>query len=370
MIARSLKRRCCTVSFAIRQPLLRGRGRAVTAAGETAALLEAAASALDLRHTISQRVLAVAGQYWLVKAADFDLQVLRSSEESAAELLETTKRLIAADQVPAAEEVHPFEIVFFRNLFGLLLLAPLIFRQGLGTLRTTKLRLHLLRAACFLGAMLCWFSAIPHVTLVDAISLNFTAPIFITILAAFILREQVRARRWAAVAFGFAGALIILRPGFQEFNIWLILVLGDAIIWSFAAIVIRILTRTDSPTIVVAHMFIWVTPASFVLALLVWRTPSVETLTVLFALSLASTIGHISMTRAFHAAEASVLVPFDYTRLVFGGLIGFLAFSEIPDWWTLFGAAVIIGSALYIAHREAVLARAGRQTETMGSSRP
>lgn len=270
---------------------------------------------------------------------------------------------------PAAEEMHPFEIVFFRNLFGLLLLSPLIFRQGLGTLRTAKLKLHLLRAACFLGAMLCWFSAIPHVTLVDAISLNFTAPIFITILAAFILREQVRARRWTAVAFGFVGAIVILRPGFQEFNIWLILVLGDAIIWSFAAIVIRILTRTDTPTTIVAHMFMWVTPASFVLALFVWRTPSPETLLVLFALSLASTIGHVAMTRAFHAAEASMLVPFDYTRLVFGGLIGFLAFSEIPDWWTLFGAATIIGSALYIAHREAQLARTARRAEAAESGR-
>ena len=268
---------------------------------------------------------------------------------------------------PAAEEVHPFEIVFFRNLFGLVLLSPLIFRQGLGALRTTKLKLHLMRAACFLGAMLCWFSAIPHVTLVDAISLNFTAPIFITILAALVLHEQVRARRWTAVAFGFAGALVILRPGFQEFNFWLILVLGDATIWSIAAIVIRILTRTDSPTTIVAHMFMWVTPASFILALFVWHTPSWETLLVLFALSLASTIGHISMTRAFHAAEASVLVPFDYTRLVFGGLIGFLAFGEIPDKWTLAGAAVIIGSALYIAHREGQLSRAARETETAGT---
>ncbi len=268
---------------------------------------------------------------------------------------------------PAAEEVHPFEIVFFRNLFGLILLSPLIFRQGLGALRTTRLRLHLLRAACFLGAMLCWFSAIPHVTLVDAISLNFTAPIFITILAALVLHEQVRARRWTAVAFGFAGAIVILRPGFQEFNFWLILVLGDATIWSIAAIVIRMLTRTDSPTTIVAHMFMWVTPASFILALFVWHTPSWHTLMVLLALSLASTIGHVAMTRAFQAAEASVLVPFDYTRLVFGGLIGFLAFGEVPDTWTLAGAAVIIGSALYIAHREGRLSRAAQKAEPAGT---
>jgi outer membrane protein TolC len=95
-----------TVSFEIRQPLLRGRGRAVTTAVETAAQREAAAAALDLRHTVSQRVAAVASQYWLVKAAELDLAVLRASETSAAELLATTRRLIAADQVPAAEEVQ------------------------------------------------------------------------------------------------------------------------------------------------------------------------------------------------------------------------------------------------------------------------
>lgn len=262
---------------------------------------------------------------------------------------------------PAAAEVHPFEIVFFRNLFGLILLSPLIFRNGLSTLRTAKLKLHLLRAALFLGAMLCWFSAIPHVTLVDAISLNFTAPIFITILAALVLHENVRARRWTAVFFGFVGAIVILRPGFQEFNYWLIPVLGDATLWSVASIVIRILTRTDSPTTVVAHMFMWVTPASFILALFVWHTPSWETLLILFLLSLASTIGHIAMTRAFHAAEASVLVPFDYTRLVFGGLLGFLVFSEVPDKWTLVGAAIIVGSALYIAHREGQISRRATQ---------
>ena len=265
---------------------------------------------------------------------------------------------------PASEGLHSFEVVFFRNAFGLLMLAPMVLRAGLGTLRTANLNLHLFRAACFLGAMLCWFTAIKDgIPLADAIALNFLAPIFITIMAALVLRERVRARRWTAIAIGFAGALIILRPGIQEISLPAILVLGDAAIWSISAIIIRRLTKTDSSLTIVAHMFIWVTPVSFVLALFVWTGPSWINLFWLFVMSLCSTMGHVALTRAFAAAEASVVIPFDYTRLVFGTTLGFLAFGEVPDRWTILGAAVIIGSSLYIARREAQLARK-RQADT------
>lgn len=264
---------------------------------------------------------------------------------------------------PASEGLHSFEVVFFRNAFGVLMLAPMVLHAGLGTLRTANLKLHLFRALCFLGAMLCWFTAIKDgIPLADAIALNFLAPIFITIMAALVLRERVRARRWTAIAIGFAGALIILRPGIQEISLPAILVLADAAIWSVSAIVIRRLTKTDSSLTIVAHMFLWVTPVSLVLALFVWTGPSWTNLFWLFVMSLCSTMGHVALTRAFAAAEASVVIPFDYTRLVFGAALGYLAFGEVPDTWTILGAIVIIGSSLYIARREAKLARQ-RKTE-------
>jgi drug/metabolite transporter (DMT)-like permease len=265
---------------------------------------------------------------------------------------------------PASEGLHSFEVVFFRNAFGLLLLAPIVLRAGLHTLKTTRLDLHLFRAACFLGAMLCWFTAIKGgIPLADAVALNFLAPIFITILAAVALGERVRTRRWMAVAVGFAGALIILRPGAQAITLPAILALADAAIWSVSAVVIRRLSRTDSPLTIVTHMFIWVTPVSFVLALFVWTGPSWTNLFWLSVMSLLSTLGHVALTRSFAAAEASVVIPFDYTRLVFSAALGFLAFGEVPDRWTILGAAVIIGSSLYIARREAQLAR-NRQADT------
>ncbi|MFO0996289.1 MAG: DMT family transporter [Alphaproteobacteria bacterium] len=265
---------------------------------------------------------------------------------------------------PAAAEMHPFEIVFFRNALGLVFLSPLIFRSGIRVLRTARLPLHLLRATCFLAAMLCWFSAIPHIALVDAVTLNFTAPIFVTIIAAVILRERVRIRRWTAIIVGFAGALVVLRPGFQDVSTASILVLGDALIWSVSAAIIRILARTDSMTTIVAHMFIWVTPLSLIPALFVWQDPSWTAMAWLLGLAAASTVGHVAVTRAFTLAEISLLMPFDYTRLIFATTVGFFVFGEVPDLWTFVGAAIIVAAALYIAHREAQIARAARAAST------
>ncbi len=268
---------------------------------------------------------------------------------------------------PAAAEMHPFQIVFFRNALGLVLLSPLIFRSGIGVLRTTRLPLHILRATCFLAAMLCWFSAIPHIALVDAITLNFTAPIFVTILAAVILRERVRIRRWTAVIVGFAGALVVLRPGFQDISPAAVLVLADALIWSVSAAIIRLLSRTDVATTIVAHMFIWVTPMSLIPALFVWQDPSWEAMGWVFGLAAASTFGHVAITRAFTLAEVSLLMPFDYTRLIFAVIVGFFVFNEVPDVWTLIGGAIIVVAALYIAQREAQVARTARRAnESIG----
>ena len=269
---------------------------------------------------------------------------------------------------PASENLDAFVVVFIRNALGLALMSPFIFRAGLRTLRTDHLKLHLMRAACFLAAMLCWFTAIKNgIPLSDAVALNFLAPIFITILAALVLKEKVRARRWIAIALGFTGALIVLRPGLQDISLAAVLVLADAAIWSVSAVLIRRLARTDSSTTIVAHMFIWVTPASLLLALPYWTTPGWSNVAWLLVLSVCSTIGHVALTRALAAAEASQVIPFDYTRLVFATALGYLAFGEVPDRWTLTGAAVIIFSSLYIARREAQIARANR---TAGSPNP
>ena len=260
---------------------------------------------------------------------------------------------------PAAETLHPFELVFFRNLFGVAFLAPWLFRKRINLLRSPNLKLHWLRATLFLSAMLCWFSAIPNIDLVDAVSLNFMAPIFATVLSARILREVVRVRRWTAILIGFSGTLVILRPGFESISTAAVLVLADAVIWAFALILVRVLARTEPPATIVAHMFAWVTPLSLVPALFVWTMPVGEVWLWILGMTLASTIGHLCATRALAIAETSAIMPFDYLRLLSFGVVGYVAFGEVPDRWTLVGAAIIAASTFYIGRREAKLARGG-----------
>lgn len=259
---------------------------------------------------------------------------------------------------PAAAELHPFQIVFIRNLLCLVFISPWLFRARVNLLESPQLKLHLLRATLFGSSMMCWFTAITMLPLVDAVSLNFTAPIFVTIMASLILRETVRLRRWTAVAVGFCGMLVIVRPGFQEFNLGHLLVMGDAIIWATAVILVRILSRREPPIVIVAHMFVWVTPLSLVPALFVWVWPSPVILLWMVAMAACSTCGHVLATRAYAAAEASAVMPFDYVRLIFFATAGYVFFSEVPDEWTLAGAAIIVSSSLYIMRREAALARA------------
>ncbi|MFO0996288.1 MAG: DMT family transporter [Alphaproteobacteria bacterium] len=272
-----------------------------------------------------------------------------------------TFSLMTAMIRPIAAHLHIFEIVFFRNVFSLVILGPVLFRGGLGVLRTQRLPMHLVRATCFLAGMLCWFAAIPHIALVDAMALDFTAPIFITILAATVLGERVRARRWTAVVLGFIGTLVVLRPGFQSINVAAFLILADAFVWSISATILGSLAHTESARTIVAHMFLWVTPVSLFLAIPVWQTPDLKLLLWLAVMSALSAAGHLANARAFVLTQTSVLMPFDYTRLVFVGIVGYFAFDEVPDPWTLLGAGIIVASALYIAHREGRLGDAARR---------
>ena len=253
-----------------------------------------------------------------------------------------------------SELFDPLEIVFFRNLFGLAVMLPWLLSEGLGTLRTRRLGLHALRAAIGLTAMICWFVAISRVNLSDAVALSFTTPLFATAVAVFMLGEVVRARRWSAVLVGFAGAMIILRPGFHEIAPAAFLVLLSAAMMAIGMSLIKILSRTDSTGAIVFYMVLFLTPASLLPALFVWRTPTPEEFVWLIALGGVATLGHLCLTRAFAAADATQVVPFDFFRLPLIALIGYFAFGEELDAWTGLGAAIIIGSSVYIAHREAV----------------
>ncbi|HZT50572.1 MAG TPA: DMT family transporter [Stellaceae bacterium] len=259
----------------------------------------------------------------------------------------------------AAEELHPFEVTFFRCLFSLIIMVPWIARAGFGALRTSKAWFYTLRAGVSLVSMLAWFYGITLVPLATATALNFTAPLFATAGAALILHEVVRLRRWAAVAIGFAGVLVILRPGMTMLDPSLLLILLSAATGGMSAVTVKFLARSEPAIAIVSYMVIYLTPLSLLPALLVWRWPSLESLAWLAALGALGTVAHVAVARAYSIADASACAPFEFLRMPFVAILAYLVFGEVTDLWTWIGAAVIGGSSIYVAHREAQLARRG-----------
>ena len=246
----------------------------------------------------------------------------------------------------------PFEIAFFRSFFGLLILAPWLMRSGLGVLRTKRLGLYTMRCALGAATMLMWFTAISMVPLADAVALGFTSPLFVILGAALFLGEVVRGRRLGATLCGFAGALIILRPGGGVLDLGAVLVLLSAVTLAGANLSVKELSRTEPVQAIVTYMVIFMVPLTFIPALLVWQTPTPAQLAELAGLAAVATLGNYAMTRAVAVADASAVMPYDYARLPFVALIGFFVFGETSDAATWIGAGVIAVASLYLAHHE------------------
>ena len=256
-----------------------------------------------------------------------------------------------------SSEIHPFEITFFRNLFGFIVLLPWFVIHGLRPLRTRRIGLHLLRASSNVVAMLMFFMALSMTPLAQVQALGFTAPLFTTVLAIFILGERVRLRRWTALIAGFIGALIIVRPGLQPIDTGSVLTIVSAAIWGFTLITIKVLSRTDSAVTITAYMVILMSPLSLLPALYYWTWPDPAMWVWLVVCGVSGTVAQLLMAQSFRVAEATVVLPFDFTKIVWGALIGYLAFGEVVDIWTWVGAAVIFSGITYITYRERKLAK-------------
>ena len=257
----------------------------------------------------------------------------------------------------ASETQHPFEIAFFRNLFGLLFTLPLLFKHGPSLLKTSKLPLYLVRCAIGTVGMLAGFWAIVHLPLAQAVAISYSTPLFVTIGAVWVLGETVRARRWAAVLIGFIGVIILLHPDADTFTGASLVALLAAVMSASVAISIKFLTRTESPdAIVVFTTALWV-PMSLVPALLFWQTPSGITWLWLVLAGLFGTVAHMCWTRALQLGDASILTPISFMQVLVVGVFGWWLFDESVDRYTLIGALIIFGSNLYLAHREITRAK-------------
>jgi drug/metabolite transporter (DMT)-like permease len=217
--------------------------------------------------------------------------------------------------------------------------------------------------------MVTWFIGITIVPLATATALNFTAPLFATVLAALLLHERVRARRWSAIVIGLVGVVIILRP-FGPPDISMLIILLSAATAAMGSITVKFLSRSEAPVAIVSYMVLYLTPISLIPALFVWQWPSLAGWSALILLGLFGMLSHLCVTQALAAADASAVAPFDFLRLPYAALLGYIFFGESPDFWTWCGAAIIVASSLYVAHREARLARHDPLAVSGGRPRP
>ncbi|MBM3481980.1 MAG: DMT family transporter [Alphaproteobacteria bacterium] len=259
--------------------------------------------------------------------------------------------------------ISPFEVAFFRNAVGLVVLLPWMMHIGFGTLRTNRLKLYLSRGSIGMVAMWAWYSALGMMPLAEAITLNFTVALWMIPIAIVLLRERVDLIRWLVTGVGFAGVLIVLQPGAETFSLGGLLAIGSASLFALSMCIIKLLSKTESPTQIVFYMNLIMTPLSIGPAVAFWSTPSALELGLLCAIGIIALIGHFSMARALSLAEASALVPLDFTRLPFAILIGYFAFGEFPGVWTWVGGAIIIASAAYLSLKGARECRALVRTD-------
>lgn len=254
--------------------------------------------------------------------------------------------------------MDPILTTFWRCFLGVMFMLPWLHHAGIRVMATRNMRWYMLR--CFFGTCAAYgfFFGVTLLPVAEATALLFATPLFVSVGAVLVLKEQMHWRRWAATLAGFTGMLIIIRPGVGEYNVGALLVLGSALCVGSASLIVKKLSRTEPPDAIAFYQTFLMTPLVLIPALFVWVWPTLEQLGVLLILSLAATWAHRSLGRAYAAADASMMQPFDFTRLIFAVGLGFALFSELPDLWTVVGAVIIFASTLYVAHREARAHRA------------
>ena len=252
----------------------------------------------------------------------------------------------------ASAELHPFQVAFFQNFFGLFVVLPWFIRRGFAPLRTTRLPLHLLRVVITLISQLGLFYAVSVTPLALVAALGFTVPIFTTLLAIVFLREAVGLKRWLAILGGFFGTLVILRPGIDEVSLGALVMVGASLIFSFAILLTKRLSRTESTVTLTSYSVILLAPMNLLIASFIWRWPTWEILSLCAAVGIVATTTQLFFNQGLKEADVNVLMPIDFFKLIWASVIGYVFFSEIPSLWTWLGGIMICTSATYVAWRE------------------
>ena len=253
-----------------------------------------------------------------------------------------------------------FEIAFFRIAFGIVVMLPWIIRAGLAGLATRNLKLYAGRAVGSFLAVYAGYYSVTVIAIADSVALQFTLPIFTALLATLALKEPLYAHRWIAVALGFAGVLVIIRPGFADVHPGMLIALCAALLFAGVDVTTRFLSGRDSVKVILVYGFVFQLPIAAVPTALTWVTPGLDDLPSIAGFMVAALGAQICITRSFAAAEASLVSPVLYLRLPLVAVIGFVFYGELPSAWTWVGAAVLFASTYYSTWRDTVMTRQGR----------
>ncbi len=251
------------------------------------------------------------------------------------------------------QKYHITQILLVRQVVMTAIVIPVIWRDFPKVLRTQNLVLQLLRVVLAMTAMLLGFTAVIHLKLADATALGFAKSFFVTIFAVLILKETVGIRRWAAVATGFIGVIVMLRPGSDAFSIYGVYAVSGACCAGLVMVIIRLMSRTDSPTTILTYQALGVGLAMAIPGIWFWQWPTLTDWLLFIAMGAVSYIGQMWNIYAYKWGEASVLASLDYVRLLYAAVFGYLLFSNLPGNQTWIGASIIIAASVYTIRREA-----------------
>lgn len=260
----------------------------------------------------------------------------------------------------ASKSMPVFEVAFWRNLAGFFVCVPFVLQRHKGIPRTTQPGKYLIRCGIGILSMYAIFWSISNLPLAQAIAISYSSALFVTVAAALFLGEVVRMRRWTAVLLGFVGVLVLVRPFSTAFDPGVLIAVLAALLSAAVAVQLKQLTRIDDAYTVVFYTYLFWVFLSLGPALTDWTWPSGNAWWWIFALGVFGTGGQMLWTKAMELGEVSALSPISFVQLPLVTLFGWLWFNENVDTFTILGAAIILGSNFYIAHREARLARIKR----------
>lgn len=251
-----------------------------------------------------------------------------------------------------AQAVPISMIVFFRNLVVLVVLLPVLIHNPPQRLRPQQLWIHFLRAVTGVASFACLAYSLRELILADAMALSFTTPLWGIVISALLLGEAVRARRLIATVLGFAGVLFIVRPQ-VEIDLAMLVALAGALLATMSMAYLKRLTASEPPILIMITFSLIATAMTAAPALLAWKSPTFAELGWLIAVGVSALGGQFGMMRAFTRADVSLVLPLDFLRLPLAAVAGIFLFSEIPDAWTITGAAIIGVASVYVARPEA-----------------